>query len=100
MTGYRVRDMECCYKLMTIRTLRALRPMLTEERFGIEPQMVAGLARLGARVEEVPVRYDPRGLEAGKKIGWRDGVRALYVIARERLRSAPGSNSPRSTYQS
>ena len=88
MTGYRVSDMECCYKLMRVSFLRRLRPALTEERFGIEPQIVAGLARLSARVEEVPVRYDPRGIDAGKKIGWVDGLRALYVIARERFRPA------------
>lgn len=91
MTGYRVGDMECCYKLMPIRVLRRLRPRLTERRFGIEPQIVAGLARLGARVVEVPVHYDPRGIAAGKKIGWIDGLRALHVIARERFRS--GTNA-------
>jgi hypothetical protein len=89
MTGYRVTDMECCYKLLTVRLLRRLQPMLTEERFGIEPQIVAGLARLGAAVEEVPIRYAPRGLSAGKKIGWKDGIRAVWVIARERWRRAP-----------
>ena len=89
MTGYKVSDMECCYKLMRISLLRQLRPMLTEPRFGIEPQMIASLAKLNGHptaVEEVPVRYSPRGLAAGKKIGWRDGVRALVVIVRERWR--------------
>ena len=88
MTGLRVSDMECCYKLMTVDLLRRLRPMLTEARFGIEPQLVAGLARLGAQVEEVPVTYAARALRAGNKIGWTDGVRAVYVIGRERLRGA------------
>jgi glycosyltransferase involved in cell wall biosynthesis len=86
MTGYRVSDMECCYKLMTADVLRRVRPMLTEDRFGVEPQLVASLARLGERVREVPVRYDPRSVAEGKKIGIRDGLRALWVIARERLR--------------
>ncbi len=89
MTGYRVSDMECCYKVFSVGLLRSLRPLLTEQRFGIEPQIVAGLSRLGAHVAEVPVRYDPRGMTAGKKIGWKDGVRALLVIARERFRTAP-----------
>jgi glycosyltransferase involved in cell wall biosynthesis len=89
MTGYRVSDMECCYKLIPVSVLRRLRPMLTEERFGIEPQMVASLARLGETVAEVPISYDPRGLDAGKKIGWRDGVRAIIVIARERMQGRP-----------
>lgn len=86
MTGYRLHDMECCYKLMTVAVLRRVRPMLTESRFGIEPQVTAALGRLGAWIEEVPVGYDPRGFDAGKKIGWMDGVRTMYVIMRERLR--------------
>jgi glycosyltransferase involved in cell wall biosynthesis len=96
MTGYRLSDMECCYKIFSIALLRTLRPMLTESRFGVEPQIVACLAKLGARVTEVAVWYDPRGLSEGKKIGWRDGVRALYVIMRERFRSINASeNAPR-----
>lgn len=86
MTGYDLADMECCYKLMPVALLRRVAPRLTEDRFGIEPQLVAALASLGARVEQVPVSYDPRGLAAGKKIRWTDGVRAVYVIARERVR--------------
>jgi len=89
-TGARVRDMECCYKLFDVATLRAVLPRLTEERFGIEPQIVAALAREGARVVEVPVHYDPRGFDAGKKIGVRDLLRALWVITRERIAPAAG----------
>jgi hypothetical protein len=69
--------------------LRTVRPWLSEERFGIEPQLAAALARARVRVAEVPVRYEPRGFAEGKKIGWTDGVRALWVIARERLRTSP-----------
>jgi glycosyltransferase involved in cell wall biosynthesis len=94
MTGFRIRDMECCYKLMSIGVIRRLRPMLTESRFGIEPQLVAGMSRLGLRVVEVPISYEPRGVDAGKKIGWVDGVRALYVIARERVGRHPERPSP------
>lgn len=89
MTGYRVSDMECCYKMMPVSILGRLRPMLSEQRFGIEPQIVAGLSKLGVRVVEVPIHYTPRGPSAGKKIGWKDGVRAMYVIARERFRRPP-----------
>ncbi|MFK7961756.1 MAG: glycosyltransferase family 2 protein [Phycisphaerales bacterium] len=94
MTGFRVSDMECCYKLFGVDTLRRLRPGLTEPRFGIEPQIVAGLARQGARVAEGPVAYDPRGFADGKKIGVSDGLRAIWVITRERWRgrrAAPGT---------
>ena len=89
-TGLGVHDMECCYKLLRVPALREVRPWLTEERFGIEPQVAAALARAKVRVAEVPVRYAPRGFADGKKIRWTDGVRALWVIARERARRAPG----------
>lgn len=86
MTGYRLNDMECCYKLMTVGMLRRVRPNLTECRYGVEPQMVAVLSALGARVVEVAVSYSPRTFAEGKKIGWRDGLRAVYVILREKCR--------------
>jgi glycosyltransferase involved in cell wall biosynthesis len=88
-TGLGVHDMECCYKLLRVPVLRQVRPWLSEERFGIEPQIAAALARLRVRVAEVPVRYRPRSFAEGKKIRWTDGVRALWVIARERARRAP-----------
>lgn len=83
LTGLRVRDMECCYKLVPVPLLRAIRPRLSEERFGIEPQIAAALAWAAARVVEVPVRYAPRTFAEGKKIRWTDGVHALRVIVRE-----------------
>jgi glycosyltransferase involved in cell wall biosynthesis len=86
MTGYHVADMECCYKVMTIPALRRIRPMLSEDGFGVEPQMAAALARIGARLAQRPVRYDPREIGSGKKIRSRDAFRALYVMMRERLR--------------
>ncbi len=92
MTGLQVHDMECCYKLLPIPLLRTIRPALTEERFGIEPQLAAALARAGARLAEVPVRYAPRSFAEGKKIRGKDGVRALWVILRERFRR-PASGS-------
>ncbi len=98
MTGYRFTDMECCYKVLSIQLLRRVRPHLTEQRYGVEPQLVAVLAALKARVTEVPVTYEPRSRDEGKKIGWKDGVRALYVIARQRRKrigAAPPSESRR-----
>lgn len=86
LTGFRIGDMECCYKLLPVPLLRRVVSQLTEDRFGIEPQLTAVLAREGAEIVEVPVHYDPRGFAAGKKIGWRDGVRAVWVMVRERLR--------------
>ena len=96
VTGLDLSDMECCYKLLPVRLLQRLRPRLTESRYGVEPQMVAVLAKMEARVGEVPVSYDPRSAAEGKKIGWRDGMRALWVIARERLRRGdPGATPAR-----
>lgn len=86
VSGLRVHDMECCSKLLRIPLLRTIRPWLSEPRFGIEPQLTAAIARARGSVREVPVRYEARGFSDGKKIGMRDGLRALWVILRERLR--------------
>lgn len=94
-TGLGVHDMECCYKLLRVPVLRTIRPWLTEERFGIEPQVAAALARNAIRVGEVPVSYAPRSFAEGKKIRWTDGVRALWVIVRERFRPAPAAGAAR-----
>jgi glycosyltransferase involved in cell wall biosynthesis len=90
LSGLRVRDMECCYKLFRAPVLRAIMPALTEDRFGIEPQIAAALGRLGVPVAEASVHYAPRSFAEGKKIRAKDGLRALWVIARERFRRRPG----------
>lgn len=86
-TGLRVRDMECCLKLFSIPALRRVLPDLDEERFGIEPQIVASAARHGLRVREVSVSYAPRGFDEGKKIRLKDGLRVFVVLWRERART-------------
>jgi len=86
LSGLTVNDMECCYKLFRVPILRSILPSLTEERFGIEPQMAAALGRARVRLAEVPVRYAPRSFAEGKKIRAKDGIRALWVMARERFR--------------
>jgi glycosyltransferase involved in cell wall biosynthesis len=86
VTGVQLMDMECCYKLMSVGLARRVRPLLSEPRFGIEPQLIAAWAALGASMSQVPVHYEPRGTAAGKKIGWRDAVWAVIVIVRERGR--------------
>ncbi|MCE9619415.1 MAG: glycosyltransferase family 2 protein [Planctomycetes bacterium] len=85
ITGLRINDMETGYKLFRIPLLREILPLLTEDRFGIEPQMTAALARARAQIAEVPISYSPRDRTSGKKIGPLDGFRALWVIARERV---------------
>ena len=56
--------------------------IIEEDRFGFEPEITAKVARAGARVYEVPISYHGRTYEEGKKIGWKDGFRALYAIAK------------------
>jgi glycosyltransferase involved in cell wall biosynthesis len=82
-TGLRLKDMECCYKVLRVPIARAILPELTEARFGIEPQFAAALARHGAEVSQASVSYAPRGVAEGKKIGVRDGIEALRVIWQE-----------------
>jgi glycosyltransferase involved in cell wall biosynthesis len=82
--GGSLTDMETCYKVMRIGVARSLR--LQANRFDIEPEITARLLRAGHRIQELPVRFDPRSRADGKKIKWRDGVRAVQVLVAERLR--------------
>lgn len=84
-----VTDMETCYKLFRREIIQKIAPCLKEERFGFEPEVVARVARLarkeGIRVAEVAIGYRPRTFSEGKKIGWRDGVRALWCVFKYNL---------------
>jgi glycosyltransferase involved in cell wall biosynthesis len=82
--GSSITDMETCYKIMRTDVARSL--ALDANRFDIEPQITARLLRGGHRIHELPVKFDPRSRAQGKKIGWRDGVRAIEVLVRERFR--------------
>ncbi|HZH03298.1 MAG TPA: glycosyltransferase family 2 protein [Myxococcaceae bacterium] len=79
-SGLNLTDMETCYKAFRRDVLRSF--TLEENRFGIEPELTAKVARGGFRIYEVPISYHGRTYEQGKKIGWKDGVRALYAIAK------------------
>ncbi|HEX3645935.1 MAG TPA: glycosyltransferase family 2 protein [Vicinamibacterales bacterium] len=76
-------DMETCYKLMRIDVLRSME--LHSDGFGIEPELTAKVFKRGYKVYEVPISYDGRGYEEGKKITWRDGVVALWVLLKYRF---------------
>jgi glycosyltransferase involved in cell wall biosynthesis len=76
-------DMETCYKVMRAEIVRSL--VLRSNGFGIEPELTAKIFKRGHRVFEVPITYDGRGYEEGKKIGWRDGVVAIWVLVRYRF---------------
>ncbi len=81
-TGLYLSDVETCYKVMKRELIQELAPSLRENRFGIEIELTVKLAKKRARFYERPIRYDRRGFDEGKKIGWRDGVRALYCMVR------------------
>lgn len=77
-TNLNLTDMETCYKLFRREVIQSI--TLRENRFGFEPEVTAKVARLGVRVYEMGISYSGRTYEEGKKIGWRDGVRAIYCI--------------------
>ncbi len=78
-TNLNLSDMETCYKAFRSEILAQI--TIEEDRFGFEPEITAKVAALRCRVYEVGISYHGRTYEEGKKIGWRDGVRALYCIA-------------------
>ena len=76
-------DMETCYKIMRREVLDGLD--LRSNGFGIEPEITAKIFKRGYRVYEVPITYDGRGYDEGKKITWKDGIVALWVLFRNRI---------------
>jgi glycosyltransferase involved in cell wall biosynthesis len=76
-------DMETCYKMMRTEVLRSMQ--LQSNGFGIEPELTAKIFKRGFRVYEVPITYDGRGYHEGKKITWRDGAVALWVLLKYRF---------------
>ena len=83
MTNLNLTDMETCYKVFRREVIRDI--TIEEDRFGFEPEITAKLAKRGVRIYEVGISYNGRTYDEGKKIGWRDGVRALYCIAKYNL---------------
>jgi glycosyltransferase involved in cell wall biosynthesis len=79
-TNLNLTDIETCYKVFRADVLARLD--LREDRFGFEPEVTAKLARLGLRIYEVGIRYSGRTYAEGKKIGWRDGLWALWCIVK------------------
>lgn len=77
-TDVNLTDMETCYKMIRTELLHSL--PLSANRFGIEPELTARLAQAEARIYELPISYNGRSYADGKKIGWRDGVSALWSI--------------------
>lgn len=83
-TNLNLTDMETCYKLFRSEHIKSL--SLKENRFGFEPEVTAKISRIpGIRIYEVGISYYGRTYEEGKKIGWRDGFRAIYCILKYNL---------------
>lgn len=83
-----ISDLETCFKLMPIELYRSLN--IRSAGFGMEAEVTGKLLRRKMRPYEVPISYRARSREEGKKITWRDGVEALWILARERFRRVPG----------
>jgi hypothetical protein len=80
LTNLNLTDMETCYKVFRREVIESIE--IEEDRFGFEPEITAKIAAGKWRVYEVGISYRGRTYDEGKKIGWRDGFRALYCIAR------------------
>ena len=83
-TNLNLTDMEVCYKVFRREILQEIR--IEEDRFGFEPEITAKVAKLGCRIYEVGISYAGRTYGEGKKIGWRDGIRAIWCILKYNLR--------------
>lgn len=84
-TGLNLTDMEVCYKAFSRKALNEILPRLSSNRFGIEVELTAQVAKRKFRLFEVGISYNGRTYEEGKKIGWKDGVTAIFQIIKFNL---------------
>jgi glycosyltransferase involved in cell wall biosynthesis len=84
LTNINLSDMETCYKVFRREVIQAI--PIEENRFGFEPEITVKVARRNLRIYEVGISYSGRTYEEGKKIGWKDGVRALYCLFKYSLK--------------
>lgn len=84
-TGFRLTDMETCYKVFSRKAIDEIAPRLKSDRFDIEPEITAVAARCGFRIVEVPISYAARTSREGKKIKWHDGFPAIWAIIKFNL---------------
>ena len=82
-TNLNLTDMETCYKVFRREIIQSIR--IEEDRFGFEPEITAKIAKMGARIYEVGISYSGRTYAEGKKIGWKDGLWALYCVVKYNL---------------
>ena len=90
LTNINLSDMETCYKVFRREVIQSI--PLEEDRFGFEPEITVKVARRKLRIYEVGISYSGRTYEEGKKIGWKDGVRALYCLVKYSLKE-PGAKA-------
>ncbi len=91
-TNINLTDMETCYKVFRREVIQAI--PLEEDRFGFEPEITVKVARRKLRIYEVGISYSGRTYEEGKKIGWKDGVRALYCLVKYSLKEPRAEAAP------
>jgi glycosyltransferase involved in cell wall biosynthesis len=83
LTNLNLTDMETGYKAFKASLIKSIQ--IEEDRFGVEPEIIAKLARTGCRIYEVGISYSGRTYAEGKKVSWRDGLRAIYAIVKYNL---------------
>lgn len=81
--GQKVSDMETCYKVFKKEVLRGVE--IKSNRFNFEPEITAKIIKAGYRIKEIPISYASRSFSEGKKIGWHDGVSAIYALIKYRF---------------
>ena len=87
-TNLNLTDMETCYKVFRIDILKKIK--IQENRFGFEPEITAKIAQLGCRIYEVGISYSGRTYDEGKKISWKDGLRAIWCILKYNFMKTTG----------
>jgi glycosyltransferase involved in cell wall biosynthesis len=87
MTNLNLTDMETCYKVFRREVIQSI--PLEEDRFGFEPEVTIKLAKRKVRIYEVGISYSGRTYEEGKKIGWKDGIRALWCLVKYAVKEQP-----------
>ncbi len=89
-TNLNLTDMEMGYKAFKASVIKSTQTQIEEDRFGFEPEITAKLVRMGCRIYEVGISYSGRTYAEGKKINWKDGVRAIYSIVKYNLKRPRG----------
>jgi len=97
LTNINLSDMETCYKVFRREIIQAI--PLEENRFGFEPEVTVKVAKRRLRIYEVGISYQGRTYEEGKKIGWRDGVRALWVLLKYSIKEPVVALQPAKAFE-